>query len=457
MRTFELNGERFWNIERRGKTIAVSYGKVGGKATTRASEADDPASACRRYQDHIDEKLEAGYVETTRDDAPALDATGRALEQAVVEHPDELAAHMAFADWLSEQPEPRLQARGEFIRTQLALEDEALPAAQRRKLVKRQRELLAAHERDWLGWRLADLLYDGGDDWPGEVSPKALEGPRSYARGWLDRLLVHNLGPMTVQALLAGGAARLLRRLVFEDVDYRVYGYEELTDCPHLANVRYLEVRNVGPGDQLGGLVASLPLLEELRLASMNVRTGYLFPLLNLENLRVLHVEDAAEYDVKGLAHNPALGKLTHLSLLPSWVYRNQAPLIDLDGLRALVGSKHLESLTHLAVHRTDAGDEGVREIVRSGVLARLVELDLSHGCITDEGARALAASPDYGHLQKLVIEDNRLTEAGIRALRRKGLKLEGADDQQIPDDSGGYDDGYLYFDDDFDDIDEWE
>jgi hypothetical protein len=262
---------------------------------------------------------------------------------------------------------------------------------------------------------------------------------------------------MTVQALLAGGAVRLLRRLVIDDTDYRTYGYEELADCPHLANLRYLEVRDFGVGNQPGGLVASLPLIEELRLASINLRTGDLFPLLNLENLRVLHIEEAAEYSVKALAHNPALGKLTHLALLPSWVYRNQAPLIDLDGLRALVRSKHLKSLTHLAIHRTDAGDEGVREIVRSGILARLVELDLSHGCITDEGARALAASADYGHLQKLVIEQNRLTDAGARALRRKGLKLEGTDDQQTPDDSGGYDDGYLYFDDDIDDIDEWE
>ena len=32
MRTFELKGERFWNISRDGQQITVSWGKVGGKA-----------------------------------------------------------------------------------------------------------------------------------------------------------------------------------------------------------------------------------------------------------------------------------------------------------------------------------------------------------------------------------------------------------------------------------------
>ena len=58
-------------------------------------------------------------------DLSTLDATGQALQAAVVEGPDDLAAHMALADWLSEQADPRLQARGELIRTQLALEGQS--------------------------------------------------------------------------------------------------------------------------------------------------------------------------------------------------------------------------------------------------------------------------------------------------------------------------------------------
>jgi hypothetical protein len=210
--------------------------------------------------------------------------------------------------------------------------------------------------------------------------------------------------------------------------------------------------------DRVGSFVAGLPHIEEIHAQSIQMRTSDLFGLANLGNLRVLHVEDAGEYDLAALARNAALGNLTHLALLASWVFRSESgPLIELAGLRALVRSKHLKALTHLALHRTDAGDRGVREIVRSGILARLVELDLQHGCITDDGARALAASPDYGHLRKLDIEDNRLGDDGILALEREGLELE-AEWQQEPGPQG-YDEGYLYFDDDLDDLyeNDWE
>src|SRR5262245_11648428 len=133
MRTFETKKTgRFWSIQRDKKKITVRYGKVGGKATVRTSEAGSPALAVQKYQTQIAEKLRAGYEETTTDDVAPLDATGQALESALVESPDDLAAQMAFADWLSEQADPRHQARSEFIRVQMQLEDESMPVAQRK-------------------------------------------------------------------------------------------------------------------------------------------------------------------------------------------------------------------------------------------------------------------------------------------------------------------------------------
>ena len=70
-----------------------------------------------------------------------------ALEAALAAAPDDLAAHMAYGDLLSEQGDPR----GEFVQVQLALEDERRPAAERKELQRRERELLDAHEREWLG------------------------------------------------------------------------------------------------------------------------------------------------------------------------------------------------------------------------------------------------------------------------------------------------------------------
>src|SRR5262245_49664474 len=81
------------------------------------------------------------------------DPLREALEQALLENPDDVASHMAYADYLRDQGDPR----GEFVQVQLALEDSKRPPAERKRLKKREDELLAAHEREWLG-ELAPLL-----------------------------------------------------------------------------------------------------------------------------------------------------------------------------------------------------------------------------------------------------------------------------------------------------------
>ena len=65
-----------------------------------------------------------------------MSALRQALEKALVEDPDDRAAHAAYADHLAEQGDPR----GELIQVQLALEDEQVTGAQRRRLLKREAE-----------------------------------------------------------------------------------------------------------------------------------------------------------------------------------------------------------------------------------------------------------------------------------------------------------------------------
>ena len=60
-----------------------------------------------------------------------------ALESALVENPDDLATHYAYADYLQEQGDPR----GEFIQLQLALEDRQRSEAERRNCRLASREL----------------------------------------------------------------------------------------------------------------------------------------------------------------------------------------------------------------------------------------------------------------------------------------------------------------------------
>src|SRR5262249_59488826 len=106
-------------------------------------------------------------------------------------------------------------------------------------------------------------------------------------------------------------------------------------------------------------------------------------------------------YPLDLLAKNPSLGNLTTLMFHPHGADDADA-YIRLPGLRAVINSPHLKSLTHIHFHLHDVGDEGCEEIVKSGVLKRLKVLDLAWGNITDAGVQTLAACPDLKNRELL-------------------------------------------------------
>src|SRR5262249_13551816 len=140
--------------------------------------------------------------------------------------PDDLATHMAYADLLSEQGDPR----GEFIQVQLALEDPSCSAASRRKLQQRERELLDLHEHEWLG-ELAPLLLGTPEEqralFAAELRPEYTEQleymtggsmrfGHGWRRGWLNRFecdistveIVRKLGRAPIARLLGAFVCR---------------------------------------------------------------------------------------------------------------------------------------------------------------------------------------------------------------------------------------------------------
>jgi len=129
---------------------------------------------------------------------------------------------------------------------------------------------------------------------------------------------------------------------------------------------------------------------------------------------------------------------LTHLLCHPHALEEDE-PYIRLPGVKALVHSPHLTSLTHLRLRLSDMGDAGIQEIVKSGILKRLKVLDLRNGLVTDDGARALAGCADLRNLESLDLSRNRLTDAGIAALKKTGIQV--AADKQWQ----GDDQEYLY------------
>ena len=149
MRTFvftDAKSNKFWNIDLKGKSFTVTFGKVGTKGQTQTKDFPDAEGARKAHDQLVAEKLGKGYVETTAGQ-PAAPPLQRSLEPALVEDPDDLAAHSAYADYLAEQGDPR----GEFIQVQLALEDPGRPPAERQQLRGREADLLARHGRQWLG------------------------------------------------------------------------------------------------------------------------------------------------------------------------------------------------------------------------------------------------------------------------------------------------------------------
>jgi uncharacterized protein (TIGR02996 family) len=448
MRTFtysDAKSHKFWNIDLQGDKLTVTYGRIGAAGQTQTKQFKGAAAAQKEHDKLVKEKLAKGYQETTPSARPQPRSMREALEEALAASPEDLASHMAYADWLSEQPAPADQARGEFIRVQLALEDEGKPAAERKKLQEQEKKLLKAHAREWLGELAAPLLESkkkGGG--PGDD----LECKYQFARGWLDSLEASWFNVAFTRLLARSPQIRLLRRLALIEDAYQEEGEWEpgpdvpdgvwnpalypLVRCPYLGNVRVLQLGERTrddpsyfnchiQGEAAVGIVKRLPRLEELYLLAHHVDCNQLFDLKTLDNLRVLQVYHNDNYPLARLAKNPSLGKLTHLLCHPH-AMDEEEPYIRLPGLRAVVRSTTLPSLTHLQLRLSDFGDKGASEIVASGVLRRLKMLDLRGGTVTDKGAQELAACPDLRNLESLNLDRNCLTAKGIAALKKAGV-----------------------------------
>jgi uncharacterized protein (TIGR02996 family) len=467
----DTKSNKYWNIELTGSQFTVTYGRVGSTGQTQTKAFKDAAAAKKEHDKLVKEKLAKGYVEDAPTAKPQPRSMREALEEALVANPDDLASHMAYADYLAEQGDPR----GELVRVQLALEDEGKSAAERKKLRAAEKKLLQAHEAEWLTGlapyltkRKAVLDDAGGEEEEDDEDEDEDEGPKydyGFARGWHDRLSVGRLSVAFAAVLARAPAARLLRELSvvgsFYDEEItpalrRKYGIPEhggfpalspLRNAPSLANVRVFRLGEDQGEDyaafgcnvhtrSVPDLVAQMPRLEELYVWANEYDPAALFQLPSLGNLRVLklyHLD--VPHRLSALAANPALGRLTHLLFHPHF-YKEGAlgdPIaageqegiayLTLEDVRALLRSPHLTSLTHLQLRLCSMGDEGCREIVRSGVLRRLKGLDLRHGRITDEGARALADCKDLGRLEYLDVERNGLTKEGVGRLKKVGIK----------------------------------
>jgi uncharacterized protein (TIGR02996 family) len=434
MRKFEYTDARshkFWNIDLQGDRFTVTFGRIGTAGQTQLKTFADAEKASQAHDKLIQEKMSKGYVEM----APALPAatnTREALERALIEDRDEIAALHAYADYLAEQNDPALAARGEFIAVQLALEDEKRSAEERKQLQQREAELLKAHEREWLG-SLAPYLLDGEglDEW--QRSLEQYRNQHRFRRGWFDALRIYRLSAPLARAIGTAPRLEMLSSLTVIEQDYDEPGIEELARVPLPSNLRSFQLGPVDDSCHMDGelaiqFVRKFPRLEELRLCAHRVPVRVLFEM-NLPTLRTLYIYHIHEYPLEVLAANRSLSNLEELALWPHGLEPgDDAAYITFEGVRALVHSPHLPKLAHLQIRLSDLGDRGCEEIVRSGILKRLRSLDLRGGCVTDAGARTLAACPDLKRLERVEIGNNWLSPAGVAVLQKVGIHVEAKD-----------------------------
>lgn len=227
-----------------------------------------------------------------------------AFLHAILEQPDDEVARLAYADWLMEQDDPAVVARGEFIQVQcrlarweepLATWDACAAAAEELpRLRRRERELLAAHGAAW-GKPLAGLA-------------KGLVFCRGFVEG------------VTMKAAdFLKHAARLFELAPVREVRLltRARTVTQLAGSPHLARLSGLDLTGNSIGYALPGLLTSPHLGALTRLTLNNCRLS--------------------DWGAYILAYSPRLAQLTHLDL-----GNND---LTLGGVRALLSSRYCRRL----------------------------------------------------------------------------------------------------------------
>jgi len=324
--------------------------------------------------------------------------TDAAFLATILDHPDDDAPRLVYADWLDEQGEAD---RAEFVRLQVRAARMSPADPDRRAVLSRAEDLQRAHHVEWVN-RLPQF---DGVHWEvfdrGFISAVRFDHPDLFFAHAAD---VFGAAPVrelrlyqfyhTHATRLAG--ARHLRRIRTLDLNdgnkVANLGVESLMGSKHLANLTTLLLR----GNSLGS--------AGVRAIAMS---GY------VRKLRHLRLDQNDLYDdgLRYIAESRALARLEQLDL-------DKTRTGD-DGLRALARTAHLSSLKTLFLSNNLVTDEGLAALAGSPAMATLRALYLSRNAITNRGAAALAASAHLGGLELLHLRENRISDDGALALAR--------------------------------------
>jgi uncharacterized protein (TIGR02996 family) len=446
MRRFQFSdgsSHKFWEIDLKGNSYTIRYGRIGTNGATIEKSWPTEEIAENEAGKLIREKTRKGYIEiggSVESTIPG-DSSSLAFEKALQTNPDDLAGWSAFADYLTEQQDPR----AEFMRVQLALEDESLTKAERTALSKTEQKLFKANRRLYLGAELEDALIVK-KEYP------VAESNIRFHRGWLAELHNINLSESSqeegelIDAFRQSSEARFLNELHFEYIASS-FDLSPLASAPFCQSLRKFRVgedefRTHASGTGIPALVAACPRLESVIICAHGVDSNKLFSS-PMPNVVELALNCNTNYQLAVLARNKSLKKLQILQFRPHADEGDEQAYLNSEGLELLGKSAYLTSLKQLSYHLWDGGDDMAEALIETGLLFRLEVLNLQHGNLTDAGAEQIleALQAEKHQLKTLILNDNALEseETLIDEFSELGIELQ-ADSQH-----SGDGDEYLY------------
>jgi uncharacterized protein (TIGR02996 family) len=313
-----------------------------------------------------------------------------ALEAA----PDDDVTRLVYADWLEDQGQ---SARAEFIRVQCELAKLPEGHPRQRKLVLRERRLLAQHRMEWVR-PVADL-----------APKRTLIAMSGYAR---DRKMPTNVG---IEGYLNQWGVLFRGGVIDELIVPAGRLPAEAGKLEQLPTLRALDIRNICGNVRLAEELAALPLLgklEGLRLADS--QSFYFWAATSLAGLPggggySNDVEPRREA-LRQVVQSPHLKRLRTLGLADNWIQ---------EGLgQTLANAKQLRGLSSLDLSGNRVTSEDLRWLAEAEHLAGLQRLNLRNTHLGD-GVRVLREARVFPNLAELDLSQSRLLLAGIQELFR--------------------------------------
>jgi uncharacterized protein (TIGR02996 family) len=300
------------------------------------------------------------------------------LEAHLRANPDDVAGWSAYSDYLTDQGDPR----GEFMRVQLALEDSSVEKDVRKRLRKKEEELIDDFGREWVGKTLAKKLVGEAD------YDLSRHNEIGFQRGMFTAVRGVTFTRRTVDALAkaktTGWLVELDGRMPTEPCSLRA-----LTKAAFLPGLQMINL--VEPyywantfNRELDAVLRRTVRLRRLSLDGDPLRLteigGLDFP--NLTELTIRNVSPG-NLPLTPIAENASLTNVRKLALSAT----DDGVVSPLpEGLiEPLVRSRHLKNLADLSLDATPDGSNVVEPVRHSGILRRLERLDLGPVPVDDE------------------------------------------------------------------------